>query len=167
MSKSCNLWSRIKCTNFLSRTLYSQATGEHTTHKLMSQPERILHIILICMRCLSVCNCSWSSIFRMKKSSSTETRIKIRSFPRLLPQFFSYFAWFFFKSFSKDTEQPHCAESWPSCQAFCWSSLDYHLFTPPQIPCALGSFGLGLNSKWEGTDASLWELSSLVILGVE
>lgn len=133
----------------------------------MSQPERILHIILICMRCLSVCNCSWSSIFRMKKSSSTEIRIKIRSFPRLLPQFFSYVAWFFFKSFSKDTEQPHCAESWPSCQAFCWSSLDYHLFTPPQIPCALGSFGLGLNSKWEGTDASLWELSSLVILGVE
>lgn len=71
------------------------------------------------------------------------------------------------KSFLKDTEQTNCAESWLSCQSFCWSSLDYHLFTSPQVPCVLGSFGLGLNSKWEETDASLQELSSLVTLGVE
>lgn len=38
--KSRNLWSRIKCTNFLSGTLYSHSTGEHTNHKLMSQLER-------------------------------------------------------------------------------------------------------------------------------
>lgn len=43
----------------------------------------------------------------------------------------------------------------------------YHLFTSPQVPCVLGSFGLGLNSKWEETDASLQELSSLATLGVE
>lgn len=94
----------------------------------------------------------------MKKSSSTEIRIKILSATRrLLPQFFSQLNGFF-KPFFKDTEQSHCAESLPSCQAFCWSSLRYHLFTSPHVPCALGSFGLRLNSKWEETAASPQEL---------